>query len=166
MNKQEKSTDEILAAIKYLMEDKDSNQNDIPLSEDVLELTKPIIIDDVLDLTSPIEAKHGDEVVDEAKEGIAPVESLDILNLTQLIDEDFNIIDLKDRVSNNILKEENDLSIRKIVRAQLKESIEKKIDIIIKEELSALISEKKELDSIISERVSLSELALKSEVLK
>ena len=83
-----------------------------------------------------------------------------------MIDEDFNIIDLKDRVSNNILKEENDLSIRKIIRAQLKESIENKIDIIIKEELSALISEKKELDSIISERVSLSELALKSEVLK
>tara|TARA_B110000259_G_scaffold75959_1_gene89166 strand:- start:4582 stop:5079 length:498 start_codon:yes stop_codon:yes gene_type:complete len=165
MNKQEKSTDDILAAIKDLMENKDSSQDDIPLSEDVLELTKPIT-DDVLELTSPIEAKLEEEITDENKEEIASVESTETLNLTQLIDEDFNIIDLKDRVSNNILKEENDLSIRKIIRAQLKESIENKIDIIIKEELSALISEKKELDSIISERVSLSELALKSEVLK
>jgi len=165
MNKQEKSTDDILAAIKDLMENKDSSQDDIPLSEDVLELTKPIA-DDVLDLTSPIEAKLEEEITDVTKEEIASVESTETLNLTQLIDEDFNIIDLKDRVSNNILKEENDLSIRKIIRAQLKESIENKIDIIIKEELSALISEKKELDSIISERVSLSELALKSEVLK
>ena len=165
MNKQEKSTDDILAAIKDLMENKDSSQDDIPLSEDVLELTKSIT-DDVLDLTSPIEAKLEEEITDVTKEEIASVESTETLNLTQLIDEDFNIIDLKDRVSNNILKEENDLSIRKIIRAQLKESIENKIDIIIKEELSALISEKKELDSIISERVSLSELALKSEVLK
>lgn len=165
MNKQEKSTDDILAAIKDLMENKDSSQDDIPLSEDVLELTKSIT-DDVLELTSPIEAKLEEEITDETKEEIASVESTETLNLTQLIDEDFNIIDLKDRVSNNILKEENDLSIRKIIRAQLKESIENKIDIIIKEELSALISEKKELDSIISERVSLSELALKSEVLK
>jgi len=148
MNNTQKSTDDILSAIKDLMEGKESTlkPDDIPLPDDVLELTKPIT-EDVLNLTTPIETKakgsHNDN-------------SADVLELNQMVDENMNVVDLTTQVENNILDEVDENLIRNMVKKQLAKSLESKIDLIIKEELNTLISD----------RISLSELSLKSKVLK
>ena len=144
MNNTQKSTDDILSAIKDLMEGNETplKSDDIPLPDDVLELTKPIT-EDVLDLTTPIETN--------------PIENkLEVLELNQMIDENMNAIELTTHVENNILEEIDENLIRSMVKNKLKKSLENKIDIIIKEELNTLISD----------RISLSELSLKSKVLK
>jgi hypothetical protein len=148
MNNTQKSTDDILSAIKDLMEGKESTlkPDDISLPDDVLELTKPIT-EDVLNLTTPIETKakgsHNDN-------------SADVLELNQMVDENMNVVDLTTQVENNILDEVDENLIRNMVKKQLAKSLEGKIDLIIKEELNTLISD----------RISLSELSLKSKVLK
>ena len=55
MSNSQKSTDEILSAIKNLMEGDEVSikASDAPLPEDIMELTKPIS-DDVLELKDPI----------------------------------------------------------------------------------------------------------------
>ena len=148
MNNTQKSTDDILSAIKDLMEGKESTlkPDDIPLPDDVLELTKPIT-EDVLNLTTPIETK--------AKESLSD-NSADVLELNQMVDENMNVVDLTAQVENNILDEVDENLIRNMVKKQLAKSLEGKIDLIIKEELNTLISD----------RISLSELSLKSKVLK
>ena len=148
MNNTQKSTDDILSAIKDLMEGKESTlkPDDIPLPDDVLELTKPIT-EDVLNLTTPIETK--------AKESLSD-NSADVLELNQMVDENMNVVDLTTKVENNILDEVDENLIRNMVKKQLAKSLEGKIDLIIKEELNTLISD----------RISLSELSLKSKVLK
>ena len=148
MNNTQKSTDDILLAIKDLMEGKESNlkPDDIPLPDDVLELTKPIT-EDVLNLTSPIETKAKGSLSDN---------SADVLELNQMVDENMNVVDLTTKVENNILDEVDENLIRNMVKKQLAKSLEGKIDLIIKEELNTLISD----------RISLSELSLKSKVLK
>ena len=148
MNNTQKSTDDILSAIKDLMEGKESNlkPDDIPLPDDVLELTKPIT-EDVLNLTSPIETKAKGSLSDN---------SADVLELNQMVDENMNVVDLTTKVENNILDEVDENLIRNMVKKQLAKSLEGKIDLIIKEELNTLISD----------RISLSELSLKSKVLK
>lgn len=147
MNNTQKSTDDILSAIKDLMEDNDSvsKSNDAPLPDDVLELTKPIT-EDVLELTTPIEINN--EQVLKNKQ--------DVLELNQMVDENMKVVDLSAHVQSNILDEVDEDLIRSLVKSRLKESLENKIDIIIKEELNTLISD----------RISLSELSLKSKVLK
>jgi len=148
MNNTQKSTDDILSAIKDLMEGKESpsKSDDIPLPDDVLELTKPIT-EDILDLTTPVETK--------AK--VSQNESsADVLELNQMVDENMNVVDLTTQVENNILDEVDENLIRNMVKKQLTKSLEEKIDLIIKEELNTLISD----------RISLSELSLKSKVLK
>ena len=141
MNNTQKSTDDILSAIKDLMEGNESvsKSNDAPLPDDVLELTKPIT-EDVLELTTPIE-KNKEE---------------DVLELNQMVDENMKVVDLSAHVQSNILDEVDEDLIRSLVKSRLKESLENKIDVIIKEELNTLISD----------RISLSELSLKSKVLK
>ena len=148
MNNTQKSTEDILSAIKDLMEGKESNlkPDDIPLPDDVLELTKPIT-EDVLNLTSPIETKAKGSLSDN---------SADVLELNQMVDENMNVVDLTAQVENNILDEVDENLIRNMVKKQLAKSLEGKIDLIIKEELNTLISD----------RISLSELSLKSKVLK
>ena len=148
MNNTQKSTDDILSAIKDLMEGKESTlkPDDIPLPDDVLELTKPII-EDVLNLTTPIETKAKGSLSDN---------SADVLELNQMVDENMNVVDLTAQVENNILDEVDENLIRNMVKKQLAKSLEGKIDLIIKEELNTLISD----------RISLSELSLKSKVLK
>ena len=148
MNNTQKSTDDILSAIKDLMEGKESTlkPNDIPLPDDVLELTKPIT-EDVLNLTTPIETKAKGSLSDN---------SVDVLELNQMVDENMNVVDLTTQVENNILDEVDENLIRNMVKKQLAKSLESKIDLIIKEELNTLISD----------RISLSELSLKSKVLK
>jgi hypothetical protein len=148
MNNTQKSTDDILSAIKDLMEGKESTlkPDDIPLPDDVLELTKPIT-EDVLNLTTPIETKAKGSLSDN---------SADVLELNQMVDENMNVVDLTTKVENNILDEVDENLIRNMVKKQLAKSLEGKIDLIIKEELNTLISD----------RISLSELSLKSKVLK
>ena len=148
MNNTQKSTDDILSAIKDLMEGKESTlkPDDIPLPDDVLELTKPIT-EDVLNLTTPIETKVKGSLSDN---------SADVLELNQMVDENMNVVDLTAQVENNILDEVDENLIRNMVKKQLAKSLEGKIDLIIKEELNTLISD----------RISLSELSLKSKVLK
>ncbi len=148
MNNTQKSTDDILSAIKDLMEGKESTlkPDDIPLPDDVLELTKPIT-EDVLNLTTPIETKAKGSLSDN---------SADVLELNQMVDENMNVVDLTAQVENNILDEVDENLIRDMVKKQLAKSLEGKIDLIIKEELNTLISD----------RISLSELSLKSKVLK
>ena len=148
MNNTQKSTDDILSAIKDLMEGKESTlkSDDIPLPDDVLELTKPIT-EDVLNLTTPIETKAKGSLSDN---------SADVLELNQMVDENMNVVDLTAQVENNILDEVDENLIRNMVKKQLAKSLEGKIDLIIKEELNTLISD----------RISLSELSLKSKVLK
>ena len=147
MNNTQKSTDDILSAIKDLMEGNESvsKSNDAPLPDDVLELTKPIT-EDVLELTTPIEIKN--EQVLKNKQ--------DVLELNQMVDENMKVVDLSAHVQSNILDEVDEDLIRSLVKSRLKESLENKIDVIIKEELNTLISD----------RISLSELSLKSKVLK
>ena len=148
MTNTQKSTDDILSAIKDLMEGKESTlkPDDIPLPDDVLELTKPIT-EDVLNLTTPIETKAKGSLSDN---------SADVLELNQMVDENMNVVDLTAQVENNILDEVDENLIRNMVKKQLAKSLEGKIDLIIKEELNTLISD----------RISLSELSLKSKVLK
>ena len=148
MNNTQKSTDDILSAIKDLMEGKESTlkPDDIPLPDDVLELTKPIT-EDVLNLTTPIETKAKGSLSDN---------NADVLELNQMVDENMNVVDLTTKVENNILDEVDENLIRNMVKKQLAKSLESKIDLIIKEELNTLISD----------RISLSELSLKSKVLK
>ena len=148
MNNTQKSTDDILSAIKDLMEGNEtvSKSNDSPLPDDVLELTKPIT-EDVLELTTPIE-KNNEQVLKNKEE--------DVLELNQMVDENMKVIDLSAHVQSNILDEIDEDLIRSLVKSRLKESLENKIDVIIKEELNTLISD----------RISLSELSLKSKVLK
>lgn len=147
MNNTQKSTDDILSAIKDLMEGKETvpKSNDAPLPDEVLELTKPIT-EDVLELTTPIE-KNNEQFLKNKE---------DVLELNQLVDENMKVVDLSAHVQSNILDEVDEDLIRSLVKSRLKESLENKIDVIIKEELNTLISD----------RISLSELSLKSKVLK
>jgi hypothetical protein len=122
-----------------------SKSYDSLLPDDVLELTKPIT-EDVLELTTPIE-KNNEQFLKNKE---------DVLELNQLVDENMKVVDLSAHVQSNILDEVDEDLIRSLVKSRLKESLENKIDVIIKEELNTLISD----------RISLSELSLKSKVLK
>ena len=148
MNNEQKSTDDILLAIKDLMEGNEtvSKSNYAPLPDDVLELTKPIT-EDILELTTPIENNN---------EHVLKNREKNVLELNQMVDENMKVVDLSAHVQSNILDEIDEDLVRRLVKSQLKESLENKIDIIIKEELNTLISD----------RISLSELSLKSKVLK
>ena len=149
MSNSQKSTDEILSAIKNLMEGDEAStkaSSDVPLPEDIMELTKPIS-DDVLELKDPINVN---------KEPKKQSNEQDTLELNKIVDENLNMVDLSAKVQNNILDDVDENLIRDMVKNQLKNSLEAKIDIIIKEELNTLISD----------RISLSELSLKSKVLK
>ena len=149
MSNSQKSTDEILSAIKNLMEGDEAStkaSSDVPLPEDIMELTKPIS-DDVLELKDPINVN---------KEPKKQSNEQDTLELNKIVDENLNVVDLSAKVQNNILDDVDENLIRDMVKNQLKNSLEAKIDIIIKEELNTLISD----------RISLSELSLKSKVLK
>ena len=149
MSNSQKSTDEILSAIKNLMEGDEASikTSDAPLPEDIMELTKPIS-DDVLELKDPINVNKEPKKQSNERD--------DALELNQMVDENLNVVDLSTKVHDNILDDVDENLIRDMVKNQLKNSLEAKIDIIIKEELNILISD----------RISLSELSLKSKVLK
>ena len=124
MNKKNLNTDEILSAIRDMMSDEESN-NEQPLPKDVLELTQsnetkkhPISHDDVLELTKLV--PNNDRIVH--------LENIDNKDLSLETEEDS-------------LETEED-EIRSIVRESIKNHSSEKIDLIIKQEMKKIIEEK------------------------
>jgi len=124
MNNTQKSTDDILSAIKDLMEGNKtvSKSNDAPLPDELLELTKPIT-EDVLELITPIE-NNNDQVLKNKEE--------DVLELNQMVDENMKVVDLSAHVQSNILDEVDEDLIRSLVKSRLKESLENKLILLLR----------------------------------
>ena len=118
MSTKHQNTDEILSAIRDMM-DNEETKNEQPLPKDVLELTEsvkpkkdPIIHEDVLELTKLVSDNDNDPIVH--------LENVDNKNLS--------------------LDEEDE--IRLIVRDSIKNHSSEKIDLIIKQEMKKIIEEK------------------------
>ncbi len=118
MSNKHQNTDEILSAIRDMMDDEET-KNEQPLPKDVLELTEsvkpkkdPIIHEDVLELTKLVSDNDNDPIVH--------LENVDNKNLS--------------------LDEEDE--IRLIVRDSIKNHSSEKIDLIIKQEMKKIIEEK------------------------
>ena len=118
MSTKHQNTDEILSAIRDMMNDEET-KNEQPLPKDVLELTEsvkpkkdPIIHEDVLELTKLVSDNDNDPIVH--------LENVDNKNLS--------------------LDEEDE--IRLIVRDSIKNHSSEKIDLIIKQEMKKIIEEK------------------------
>ena len=120
------TTDKILDAIKEMMSDKDTNDQDLP--RDVIELTNPVNIEpneikpDILELTDPISDEVNNKQVNKSDEKI----ELDDLNdINELVNEEHikravrNAIDtLPSTKLNEIINEE----LTKIIREKLSSS--------------------------------------------
>ena len=117
MNNKHQNTDEILSAIRDMMSDEETS-NEQPLPKDVLELTKS---------------------VDERKD---PIDHTDILELKNLVlDHDTDVhLDNEDNKDISLEVEENE--IRSLVRESIKNHSSDKIDLIIKQEMKKIIEEK------------------------
>ena len=118
MKNNPQDTDEILSAIRDMMNDEEA-KNERSLPKDVLELTEsvkpkkdPIIHGDVLELTKLVSDNDNDPIVH--------LENVDNKNLS--------------------LDEEDE--IRLIVRDSIKNHSSEKIDLIIKQEMKKIIEEK------------------------
>ena len=118
MNNKHQNTDEILSAIRDMMSDEETN-NEQPLPKDVLELTQSI----------------------ETKKNSMNQE--DVLELTKLVSDNDPIVHLEniDNKKNTSLETEED-EIRLLVRESIKNHSSEKIDLIIKQEMKKIIEEK------------------------
>ena len=118
MNNKHQNTDEILSAIRDMMSDEETN-NEQPLPKDVLELTQP---------------------ADPKKNSI---NQEDVLELTKLVSDNDPIVHLEniDNKKNRSLDTEED-EIRSLVRESIKKHSSEKIDLIIKQEMKKIIEEK------------------------
>ena len=117
MNTKHQDTDEILSAIRDMMSDEETN-NEQPLPKDVLELTESV----------------------ESKEN--SINDEDVLELTKLVSDNDPIVHLENIDSKNkFLKTEED-EIRLLVRESIKNHSSEKIDLIIKQEMKKIIEEK------------------------
>ena len=120
MNNKHQNTDEILSAIRDMMSDEETN-NEQPLPKDVLELTQSV------------EPKK-DSINEE-----------DVLELTKLVSDNDPIVHLeninnKKNTSLDLETEEDE--IRSLVRESIKNHSSEKIDLIIKQEMKKIIEEK------------------------
>ena len=118
MNNKHQNTDEILSAIRDMMSDEETN-NEQPLPKDVLELTQSV----------------------EPKK--KSINKEDVLELTKLVSDNDPIVHLEniDNEKNTSLEtEENE--IRSLVRESIKNHSSQKIDLIIKQEMKKIIEEK------------------------
>mgnify|MGYP001200564976 CR=1 FL=1 len=120
MNNKHQNTDEILSAIRDMMSDEETN-NEQPLPKDVLELTQSV------------EPKK-DSINQE-----------DVLELTKLVSDNDPIVHLeninnKKNTSLDLETEEDE--IRSLVRESIKNHSSEKIDLIIKQEMKKIIEEK------------------------
>ena len=118
MNNKHQNTDEILSAIRDMMSDEETN-NEQPLPKDVLELTQSI------------ETKKNS------------INQEDVLELTKLVSDNDPIVHLEniDNKKNTSLETEED-EIRSLVRESIKNHSSEKIDLIIKQEMKKIIEEK------------------------
>ena len=120
MNNKHQNTDEILSAIRDMMSDEETN-NEQPLPKDVLELTQSV----------------------EPEKN--PINQEDVLELTKLVSDNDPIvhlenIDNKKNTSLDLETEEDE--IRSLVRESIKNHSSEKIDLIIKQEMKKIIEEK------------------------
>ena len=118
MSNKHQNTDEILSAIRDMMSDEETN-NEQPLPKDVLELTQSV----------------------ETKKNSMNQE--DVLELTKLVSDNDPIVHLEniDNQKNTSLETEED-EIRSLVRESIKNYSSEKIDLIIKQEMKKIIEEK------------------------
>ena len=118
MNNKHQNTDEILSAIRDMMSDEETN-NEEPLPKDVLELTQSV---------EPKQKSINQE---------------DVLELTKLVSDNDPIVHLEniDNKKNTSLETEED-EIRLLVRESIKNHSSEKIDLIIKQEMKKIIEEK------------------------
>ena len=117
MNKKNLNTDEILSAIRDMMSDEESN-NEQPLPKDVLELTQ-----------SNETKKH-------------PIGHDDVLELTKLVPNNDRIVHLENIDNKDLSLETEEDEIRSIVRESIKNHSSEKIDLIIRQEMKKIIEEK------------------------
>ena len=117
MNNKHQNTDDILSAIRDMMSDEKTN-NEQPLPKDVLELTQSV----------------------EPKKNSVNQES--VLELTKLVSDNKPIIRLDNVDSKNASLEAEEDEIRSLVRESIKNHSSEKIDLIIKEEMKKIIEEK------------------------
>ena len=117
MNNKHQNTDEILSAIRDMMSDEETN-NEQPLPKDVLELTQSV------------ESKK-DSINHE-----------DVLELTKLASDNDPIVHLENVDNKNTSLEAEEGEIRSLVRESIKNFSSDKIDLIIKQEIKKIIEEK------------------------
>jgi len=118
MSNKHQNTDEILSAIRDMMDDEET-KNEQLLPKDVLELTESV-------------KPKKDSIIHE-----------DVLELTKLVSDNDNdpIVHLENVDNKNLSLDEED-EIRSIVRDSIKNHSSEKIDLIIKQEMKKIIEEK------------------------
>ncbi len=117
MNNKHQNTDEILSAIRDMMSDEKTN-NEQPLPKDVLELTQSV----------------------ESKKN--PINQEDVLELTKLVPDNNSTVHLENIENKNTSLEVEEEEIRSLVRESIKNHSSEKIDLIIKQEMKKIIEEK------------------------
>ena len=117
MNNKHQNTDEILSAIRDMMSDEETN-NEQPLPRDVLELTQSV----------------------EPKKN--PINHEDVLELTKLVPDNDSTVHLESIENKNTSLENEEEEIRSLVRESIKNHSSEKIDLIIKQEMKKIIEEK------------------------
>lgn len=117
MKNSPQDTDDILSAIRDMMNDEEA-KNEQSLPKDVLELT---------------------ESVEQKKE---PIEHDNVLELTQLVSDDDSVVNLDNFVNEDSSSTTDENELRATVRESIKNNVSAKIDLIIKEEMKKIIEEK------------------------
>ena len=117
MNNKHQNTDEILSAIRDMMSDEETN-NEQSLPKDVLELTKSV----------------------EPKKN--PINHGHVLELTKSVSDNDPITHLENIDNQNTSLETEENEIRSLVRESIKNHSSEKIDLIIKQEMKKIIEEK------------------------
>tara|TARA_B100000965_G_scaffold396655_1_gene411911 strand:- start:51 stop:446 length:396 start_codon:yes stop_codon:yes gene_type:complete len=117
MNNKHQNTDEILSAIRDMMSDEET-KNEQPLPKDILELTQSAEL-------------NQDSINHDS-----------VLELTKLVSDNKPIIRLDNVDSKNASLEAEEDEIRSLVRESIKNHSSEKIDLIIKEEMKKIIEEK------------------------
>ena len=117
MNNKHQNTDEILSAIRDMMSDEET-KNEQPLPKDILELTQSVEL-------------NQDSINHDS-----------VLELTKLVSDNKPIIHLDNVDSKNASLEAEEDEIRSLVRESIKNHSSEKIDLIIKEEMKKIIEEK------------------------
>ena len=117
MNNKHQNTDEILSAIRDMMSDEET-KNEQALPKDILELTQSVEL-------------NQDSINHDS-----------VLELTKLVSDNKPIIHLDNVDSKNASLEAEEDEIRSLVRESIKNHSSEKIDLIIKEEMKKIIEEK------------------------